>query len=372
MTHRVMHLIASLDWGGAERVVADLARRLDPSRYEPVVCYLQGEGALRSELERHGVEVVRLPDRARFDPRTAMAVAAVARARSINLLHLHIPRPAFWGSWGARLARVTHLVYTEHTIHEAYPLWLRVLLPTVVRRANAVVCVSEAARRSLQRRFPWAGAKLRTIHNGIDPDAERMQPRRTRLEVRAELQVAQHQPLLINLANLHPYKGHSDLLLALQEVRRQCPDARAVIVGSGALEAQLRAQAAALGLGDCVQLLGHRDDVADLLAASDLFVLSSLVEGLPISILEAMAQGLPCIVTDVGGCSELVQDGETGLVVPPREPQELAAAVVALLRDPSRVGQMGAASRQRVKERFSLRICAQRHERLYEELLHGG
>jgi glycosyltransferase involved in cell wall biosynthesis len=177
--------------------------------------------------------------------------------------------------------------------------------------------------------------------------------------------------VLALIANLIPYKGHADLLHALALVKQRLPrDWTMLCVGrDDGIGGALAALARDLGLARHLRWLGPRDDVPALLAASDIGLLCSHQEGFANSILEGMAARLPMVVTDVGGNGEAVCDGETGLVVPPRDPARLAEAIVALARDPARRRAMGAAGRRRVAAEFSIEACVSAYERLYEGLI---
>jgi glycosyltransferase involved in cell wall biosynthesis len=175
--------------------------------------------------------------------------------------------------------------------------------------------------------------------------------------------------LLGLVARLHRQKGLGDLLAAVAWVRERVPDVRLLLIGEGELRDELEAQARALGLSGAVIFAGIRTDVAEIVAALDIFVLPSLWEGTSNAVLEAMAAGLPIVATAVGGTPEVVVDGVTGLLVPPRDPSALAGALVTLLQDADLRHRMGRAGRERVKQYFSLERMVRRTEALYEELL---
>jgi glycosyltransferase involved in cell wall biosynthesis len=164
-------------------------------------------------------------------------------------------------------------------------------------------------------------------------------------------------------------KGIRHLIEATPYILESAPDAHVVIAGDGPLRAELEANADALGVRDRVLFLGSRADTIELMAAFDVFVLPSVVEGMSNALLEAMAVGRPVVVTDVGGNPEVVVDGETGLVVPPADPHQLAASIVKLLEAPELAAEMGAAGRRRVLEHYQIDVMTRRIEELYEELL---
>ena len=185
-----------------------------------------------------------------------------------------------------------------------------------------------------------------------------------RAKLRSELGLAPGELLIVSVGNLYPVKGHAVLINALATLRDRV-GWRLAIAGRGEEEQRLRAQAATAGIGDRVHLLGFRDDVADILAAGDLFTMPSLSEGLPLALVEAMSFGLPVVVTRVGGVPEVVSDGVEGLLVSPSDPGALATALAALLDDAPRRQRMGEAARTRALRDYALSTMADRYERLY-------
>src|SRR5262249_53699143 len=228
---------------------------------------------------------------------------------------------------------------------------------------NSRAVVRELAEEGVPRE------RLRLIYSGID--LARMRPARGPEEMRAELGIEPNALVFVKVANLIPYKGHADLLAALDIAHANLPPQwRLICVGrDDGIGATLRTDAVARGLENNLLWLGERRDVADLLGASDIGLLCSHEEGFSNAVLEKMAMSLPMIVTDVGGNREAVLDGECGIVVPPQEPSELAAAILKLARDPERRRHMGAAAKARVEDQFSMERCVADYEALYGAIL---
>ena len=206
------------------------------------------------------------------------------------------------------------------------------------------------------------GDKIRVVHNGIDVDRG---PVHGDPGLRAVLAGRSDRPLVLTVARLDAQKGYGHLLAAAATV----PDAVFVLVGEGRKKATLKRQAHALGIAERVRFLGHRNDVPDLLAACDVFVLPSLYEGLPLSVLEAMAAARPVVATAIDGTTEAVVPGVTGLLVPPADPTRLAGAIRALLEDGALARRMGEEGRARVCREFSLRRMIDGVTGVYDELL---
>jgi glycosyltransferase involved in cell wall biosynthesis len=229
------------------------------------------------------------------------------------------------------------------------------------------VANSETVRQDTARQEGVDPARIRVIPNGVDSDRFAASPDRSALRRRLGLPV--DGPLLLTVSNLIHYKGHGTLLEAMPLITRTHPTAMIVLAGDGPMRVEIDRRIATSGLAESVRLLGERRDVPDLLRAADLLVHPSDEEGFPNAILEAMAAGLPVVATRVGGTPELVLDGATGILVPPRSPTDLAAAVSRLLADPSLADQMGAAGRERAVREFPLARMVEQTETLYAEVL---
>ena len=246
-----------------------------------------------------------------------------------------------------------------------HPPWGRTVYPQqqiVTRCVDQYIAVSHAVALQLQQTFHVPSQKIRVIHNGI-PFARFDCP--PDLTLRAELSQGTTRPIVLTVARLDRQKGHTYLFEAIRQVR----EATFVLAGSGPEKDALVAQACELGIQDHVKFLGDRKDIPQLLASCDLFVLPSIYEGLPLSILEAMAAGKAVVATAVGGIPEIVKDGETGVLVPSGDPVALARAIQSLLSNPIQVRKIGAAGRALVKQEFSSDGMVERINQVYEELL---
>jgi len=365
MSLRVMHVIDSMIQGGAESLLLEHVRHAAPGTETTVVALNRGGPALEqaralgAHTELLGKGAARLAGLARL--------ASLMRARGIDAVNGHNPVGALYATAAATWAGVPAIVRTEHSIHYAgrhsgvYP---RLLEPLLTWRAGAVVCVCDAVRRSHASRLRWADAKFVTIDNGIS-DAP---PSRARESLRATLELAD-APVALTVGSLTPQKAQHVLLDAWTDVRRSLPGARLLIAGAGALEPVLRARAERADLAGAVTFLGARQDVGDLLAAADVFVLSSVREGLSVTLLEAMRAARPVVATDIGGTADVVDRGVTGHVVAPGAAAPLAAALVAVLADRDAAARMGAAGRARWEARYRAERMVADTEALYRRLL---
>jgi glycosyltransferase involved in cell wall biosynthesis len=262
----------------------------------------------------------------------------------------------------AAAARVPAIVATAHLVNDIAPLRGRITRRLAAACTGRYIAVSKGVARRLRERCSIPEEKIRLVYNGID--AER-RPRHGTAGLRAQLAGHPDRPIVLTVARLDPQKGHRYLLAAATEV----PEAVFALVGEGGERVALENQARTLGVAERVRFLGHRDDVPELLAACDLFVLPSLYEGLPLSVLEAMAAAKPVVATAIDGTTEAVVHEVTGILVPPADPGRLADAIRGLLTDVPLATGMGQHGRTRVSREFSLRAMIDGVTRVYDELL---
>jgi glycosyltransferase involved in cell wall biosynthesis len=367
---RVLWLMKGLGLGGAERLLALMAPRLDPERFEVEVAYLlPWKDAFVPELVRAGIRVTCLGARRTIDPRWAVRLRGLLAERRIDLVHTHSPVPAA----AARLLvdAQTRVLHTEHNVWDRYRWPTYAANAVTYGRNDAVLAVSDGVAASVRRPrwLPTASyPPVETLLHGVDvDDARRGDDARKR--ARKRLGLSPDLPVIGNVANLTPKKDHLTLLDALARLRATYPDLVGVIIGTGPLESELRDRADRLQLDQHIRFLGRRDDVLDILPGLDVFVLSSRYEGLPISMLEAMAAEVPCVLTQVGGIAEAVTDGQEGLLVPAAAPEALARALGRVLADPDLRRRLGTAARERVERDFSIGRAVRTLEERYTTLL---
>jgi glycosyltransferase involved in cell wall biosynthesis len=365
---KVLHYTDSVGFGGAEKMLLTLMQGLQGRQWRPVLLFHaeSGEQPFAEEARERGIEAVPLPPRAaESGMKRAVRLAWVIREYRADIFHAHLP----WalrcthGLAAAFLARVPRRVATQQLFA---PIENRRKLQrqgAVARLVDRYIAVSHTMAAQL-RACAIPARKVIVVHNGIE--VERFD-RPGDPHFRASLAGGSNRPLVLTLARLDWQKGLGYLVEAAAEV----PEAVFVVAGEGMERERLAAEVERLGLGERFRLLGHRSDIAELLAACDVVVLPSLFEGLPVSILEAMAARKPVVATAVNGNDEAVVDGVTGLLVPAADPERLAAALRRLLADPALARRLGSAGYNRVEDRFSARAMVAGVERLYAELLDG-
>lgn len=347
----MLWLTKGLGPGGAERLLVEQAgARADDVEVEAAYL-LPRKQHLVPDLERAGVRTHCLGVRTEADPRWLVRLSRLLRRGRFDVVHVHSPVSA---ALTRVLVRVAHrrvaVVDTEHNRWPSHHRLTRLLNRITFPLNDAALAVSEEVVASMP-----AGPRrvTRVLTHGIDPDDVRARAG-DRGATRRELGLAPDDVVCVTIANLRAQKRYPDLLAAARVVVDRNPRVRFVTAGQGPLADEIRSRRDALGLGDRFALLGYRADAPRLVAAADLFVLASAHEGLPVAVMEAFALGVPVVATAVGGVAEAVTDGVSGLLVPPGDPDALAAAVLRAadpaVRAPLARGAAAAASRFRVAD----------------------
>jgi glycosyltransferase involved in cell wall biosynthesis len=378
----IMFVIGTLDVGGSERHLASIAPELVARGWRVSVFSLSGDGPLRADLQKKGVIVLQSPISRRQHRgilgragRYAIAASALLAAmllRRPTVAHFFLPEAYITGAPLGLLARIPIRVMSRRSLnnYQSNRRMFRLLERSLHSTMDAVLGNSLAVIRQLSAEgIP--DRRLGLIYNGLAENADNASTDRDRL--RSALGLSTSSLTLIIVANLIPYKGHADLIEALALADQRMPqDWTLLVVGrDDGIQSQLEELLASRGLASHVRFLGMRRDVPALLAAADIGLLVSHQEGFSNAILEGMAAGLPMIVSDVGGNAEAVRHGETGLVVPARDPNRLGAAIVQLSNDPAARAAFGKSGQNRIQAYFSLAACIDRYDRLYRGLLRG-
>ena len=359
---RVMQLVWSFEIGGAENFVLNLVRKTDRSRYEPSICVFAEDGPLREQAEALGVPVFRIKPGS--VPVTALRLIRLLRAERPDLIHAHSIAPGFYGAVAGALCRIPVLT-TRHGRPEdsAKPSLTRMIS---TRFTDRFVAVSEEVRRLLISMTKIPAEKIFSIVNGID--TQRFAGTRN-TALRAEFGIPENAFLFGTVGRLNHTKAQDLMIHALKTLRDQGADARLVIAGDGDRREKLDHLIAELQLQDRARLLGARHDVPAILRGLDAFVLSSVDEGVPLSLLEAMAAGLPCVATAVGGIPEVISHEHNGLLAPAGDAAALAAAMQRLLDEPDLRRHIAANGAETVRTRFSIETMVQSYCRHYDDLL---
>ncbi len=378
---RILHVLPDLDMGGGQQVLRRTLQAMDKSRFEHAICYFTANHEMRSAFEEAGASVHYFPyGGLRSSPRTLAAIASLVRREGIDVIHINGTTVDKLHGQIAGLATGTPVVSTLHgprllppmpwlVLHRARELAEIVLDPVTTER---IVAVSDSVLESWvpyleSRRVPRS--RILINRNGVP--IEKFDRRAHQAEVqrvRASLGNEGVYPILITVGRLDHNKAQRFLIPMMSRVRERWPDARLYIVGQGPLEEELRRQIHDAGLDEAIVLLGRRTDVPALLGMADVFVFSSMSEGLPLAVLEAMAASLPIVSFHLAGLDDIVEEGQQGFQVAPRDSDALAAKVLEVVADRERAAAMGEAARQTVVERYDVDTSVRCLERVYEEV----
>lgn len=371
MTTKVLWLTKGLGRGGAEALLVSTAAALarsDGWDIQAAYC-LAYKNAMVAELEAARVTVHALGAPADRGIEWVGRLRRLLAREDFAIVHTHAPVPA--AAVRLLVPRRTLLVHTEHNMWTRYRTPTRIANALTFGRNDAVIAVSQGVARSI-RPVNWPGRtspRAEVLIHGVDLSKPRP-TRSDRVEALRRLGLPPEAQVVGTVGNLTPKKDHATMLQAFKRVADVLPAARLVIIGTGPLADELEAKAAHLSIADKVLFTGMRNDVPQVLPAFDVFVLTSLFEGLSIALVEAFAAEVPAVATAVGGVPEVVRPGLDGYLVPPRDPQRTAAKLIAILRDPIERDRLGRSAREG-SARFDITRAAGRTEQIYRELLGG-
>lgn len=356
-------------WGGAEKHVCLLSRSLREADHSVIVCS-HPKGRLRQDVESHGIRCLPITAINQLDLMAGAKLAVRLAKFRPDILHVHTPRDYIGGLLASRLLPRSTLVLTRHMMLPIKPMMRRLYAQT-----RGVFCLSAGMRLFLEAQ----GVPLPLLHyvrSGIDTVVFSDAALVHRETIRREWKLAPQEIAVGVVGRLVPGKGHSQLLEALSRLRKAGTEGNAsvvklVFVGEGHEQERLCQQALALGLSDSVHFTGFRNDIPATLSALDVFALPSQSELLPLSVMEAMAIGLPVLATDVGSLTELIESEVSGLLVPPDNPEKLLAALRRLTTDTSLRMRLGASAAERAHKDFTLKEMAKDTVRAYHTILAG-
>jgi glycosyltransferase involved in cell wall biosynthesis len=363
----ILQLVNGFAIGGGEIKLLELIEKLDKEKYKIVVCSVGQGGPLQSEFERVCPRVVVFEKRHRFDIGLIFKLVKLMRQERIDIVQTTLLYADILGAVAAKIAGVPFVVSWD-VVTQPFKTLHKMAYSVAKRNMNLVVTVSDAINRKTVAERNMPVDRVKTIHYGVDLDKFNTNGVDTAVK-RRELGLSEDELLVGVVARLNEQKGHKYLVAAAPEIVKQFPHVRFVFVGDGPLRADIEKQIDDLGISRHFTFLGFRDDVHEILKVFDIFVLPSLYEGLPNVVLEAMAAGKPIIATAVDGTPEAVADGETGLLVPSREPEPLKSAIIKLVSDEKTRLVMARNARKRAESHFSLEKQVRAFENLYDTCL---
>ena len=354
---------------GAEVLVKETIGRLGAA-IQPVVLCLDAVGRLGEELQAAGVSVVNLGRKPGLDWQTIGAMAAQIRERNLDVVHAHQYTPFFYGGLGARRAGTgARVIFTEHGRHYPDVVSAKRRLTNrwfLKRLAHRITAVCEFSARALATNDGFPADRIQVIENGIDVARYHAPADKPAARKKAGLDPARRY--IACVARFHPVKDHRMLIDAFSRVAADSADVDLLLVGDGPLRAELESQVDRTGLTDRVRFLGIRSDIAEILAAAEIFALTSVSEAASITVLEAMASGLPIVATAVGGNPEMVRTGIDGELVPRGDAEAMGQALRRVLDNGTLARQMGQSAAERVRAVYQLDRTIQRYSELYSEL----
>jgi glycosyltransferase involved in cell wall biosynthesis len=378
---RILHVLPDLDMGGGQQVLRRALDEMEPARFEHVICYFEPNHEMRSTFEAIGAKVEYIPFRGWWSwPRTLFAVASLIRGEAIDVVHINgtpidklhgqisalaTGRPVVSTLHGPRFRPGQRWPLIKHRVRETAE---HLLDPMTTRRVVAVSdSVMESWRPYLESRHV-PRSRMLINQNGVptttfDREANQDEVR----HLRASLGIEGLYPILITVGRLDRNKSHHFMIPMMERIREKWPDAKLYIIGEGPLEGEIRGQIAAADLSDAIVLLGRRADVSALLGMADVFVFSSLSEGLPLAVLEAMAASLPIVSFRLPGLDPVMEEGRHGFQVEPKDWAALAAKVLQIVEDRELAEAMGKACRAKVVTDYDVSASVRCLERVYEE-----
>ena len=361
----IAHVLLSFGVGGQERVVLDLidAQKRDGYPVKVIALSAASPGDLESEFRARGADVFRPKRRAGFDFGLYQKLWAYFRKEKVGVVHTHNPAPLLYGAASARLAKIP-VVHTKHGEHRDLPH--RMAMRRAAARAVSVyVAVSETTADFAREHDECNLNKLRIIRNGTNLDRFTSNTG-GRSRIRRELGIGEDASVAICVGRFVPEKNQELLLNAASKGLSE--NRHLVFVGDGQLHASFVNRVSTMSSRKQIHVLGQRSDIPDLLHASDVFVISSRTEGLPIGLLEAMAVGLPVVSTRVGGIPNVIEDGVTGVLVDPLDAQALGAAIERVLSAPEWARELGQKGKALVLEDFGADRMHREYASVYAEL----
>ncbi len=365
---RVMFLSTSMGMGGADKQLLSAAQLMHAQGHDVCIVSLTELGPMGLEARSQGIRTESLDMRRGVpDPRGLIRLIRLVRAWKPDVLHSHMVHANLMARAVRLFARVPVMVSTIHNIYEGGPLWM-----AAYRISNGLVdhmtIISEAAADRFVNERIVPRELLTCVPNGVDTERFRQVAPETREALRSSLGV-NDRFVWLAVGRFEIAKDYPNMLHAFAQVCQRDSNAVLLLVGHGSLQQETESLAQSLGLGDRIRFLGVRSDVPEVMAAADGYVMSSAWEGMPIALLEAAAAGLPIVATRVGGNHEVVRDGESGFLVPPRDPEALGQAMLRLMEQaPERRRDMGERGREHVRVHYGLGRVVERWQDLYRQV----
>ena len=371
----ILFVIIQIDiMGGSERLVHNLALNLDRKIFSPSIAWFNGDKRIE-DFKNLNIPLYHVPKIKRFDFSTMQMLGNIIKDNNIDIVNAHHFMSLVYSFYGCKIKKRAKLIYTEHSEWEIEKIrwrWKQIG-SYLLNRTDGTIGVSDAVSKHIQKKFKTNDAKTFTILNGVALDAFTSSTEKNVL--RKKLSIANNEKVIGIVANFRKIKNHIFLLKAFDELVRVFNHVKLLLIGQGLeddpenSEQEIRNFINEKGLSKNILLLGYRCDIPDLLRIMDIFCLTSFKEGLPISLIEAMAAGLPVIGTDVEGIRDVIIPNRNGFLVQIGDAKELKNALHTLIRDESLRQKFGQESKSLAKGSYSLDICINMYQDLFLEIL---
>jgi sugar transferase (PEP-CTERM/EpsH1 system associated) len=361
-----MHLIHQLGTGGAENGIINLLNHINKEFFETSICAFVGNGTQTARLDQRVIRLFELDKRAGNDFTLPIRLWRLCRKWRPHILHTHAWGTLCEGIIGARLARIPVVIHGEHgTIQQkAANICVQRMFWNFT---NQILTVSKAHKENLTKTIGYPPSRIKVIINGVD--TKRFSNVKKSESIRDFLGITEKDIVIGIVGRLVPVKNQKMLIKAFAILARRYLNVKLILVGDGPLKNELFQLAASLGVSSRVMFLGRRSDIPEILQSMDIFVLTSISEGMSNTILEAMSSRLPVVASDVGGNSEIVKKDVTGFLVPSNNKNALVDALKILIENPVKRNEMGVAGRKLIEMHFSLETMVENYENLYKDCL---
>ncbi|MBI5740379.1 MAG: glycosyltransferase [Nitrospirae bacterium] len=365
---KVCYIIGQLGKGGAERQLYELVKGLDRERFHPVVISLSQGGLWKDEIQKLNVQVIELQRKKNWEFSRLLKLFRLLKSVKPDIVHTFMFSANSYGRVAAVLCRVPVIIASERCERNKYEMgkYQNYIDRLLALFSQGIICNSRGVALTLINKYSFASRKIMVVHNGINADNFFKQDCIGGTDKRA-------QKIIVTVGRLYHQKNHRLFLEAAKIVLKKSEDKeiKFLIIGKGPLQEELENYAESLGIRGNVIFAGERNDIPEVLHDADIFVMTSLYEGMPNAVMEAMAAGLPVVASDVGGSNELVVDGETGFLCPCDNAALIAERVIHLLADPQNSSVMGERGRERILRDFTLQKMVDDTQGIYIKLLYG-
>lgn len=363
---RINYVIGQLGKGGAERQLYEIVKGIDKDRFEPILINLSQGGYWADKIGKLGIELIEIPRKKHIEFSRLFKLIKIFREKRPDIVHAYMFSANSYGRVAAILTRAPVIIASERSLPEIdkdksrHQIFIDKLFSSF---SHGIICNSYIAAETLATKYSFNAQKVFTVHNGIDTSLY--------LEESSKNQKKLAQKVVGTVGSLAVAKNHRLFLDMAKNIidKSDNKDIKFLILGNGTLRDELERHAKHLGIKDKIVFAGERNDIPELLQSMDIFVMTSLYEGMSNAVMEAMAAGLPVVATDVGGNGELVIDGETGFLCPSNDAEALAERVASLIHNERERSRMGENGKKRIKNEFGIRKMIKKTESIYIKLL---